>query len=195
MVDLVNQRKKLFAEERAKAKRNKPMTQSQLKTYMMNYLKNQGTWKITQLKKLNFEEVKKEFDKLVKQIESFALQISFEANQSSSEKTLVNVLQTKTPKKGWKEEKVMKKDDDQKKSGREESRGLRKATYKIIKSGENGVEGLYQIVPVKIVMNRYGVDGPEDKLEKEFWKCLRIMFEEPLSTDSIWSEIGQQKII
>ncbi|GJT98854.1 putative ribonuclease H-like domain-containing protein [Tanacetum coccineum] len=32
------------------------------------------------------------------------------------------------------------------------------------------------------------------KLEKSFWKCLRIMFEEPLSTDSIWSEIEQQKI-
>ncbi|GJU01247.1 ribonuclease H-like domain-containing protein [Tanacetum coccineum] len=66
MVDLVNQRKKFFAEERAKAKRNKPMTQSQLKTYMMNYLKNQGTWKLNQLRKLSFEEVKKEFDKLVK---------------------------------------------------------------------------------------------------------------------------------
>ncbi|GJX58069.1 hypothetical protein Tco_0289459 [Tanacetum coccineum] len=39
MVDLVNQRKKYFAEQRAKAKRNKPMTQTQLKTYMMNYLK------------------------------------------------------------------------------------------------------------------------------------------------------------
>ncbi|GJW38279.1 hypothetical protein Tco_0064124 [Tanacetum coccineum] len=50
MVDLVNQRKKYFAEQRAKAKRNKPMTQSQLKTYMMNYLKNQGTWKLSQLK-------------------------------------------------------------------------------------------------------------------------------------------------
>ncbi|GJS22978.1 hypothetical protein Tco_0451610 [Tanacetum coccineum] len=92
------------------------------------------------------------------------------------------------------------------------------ATYKIIKQGEKGV---YQIVRedgtdivyinfgamlksisrddltelYRIVMNRYGVDGPEDKLEKGFWKCLRIMFEEPLSTDSIWSEIGQQKII
>ncbi|GKD15505.1 hypothetical protein Tco_1199912 [Tanacetum coccineum] len=64
MVDLVNQRKKYFAEERARAKRNKPMTQSQLKTYMMNYLKNQGTWKLSQLKNLSFEEVKEEFDKL-----------------------------------------------------------------------------------------------------------------------------------
>ncbi|GKA28974.1 ribonuclease H-like domain-containing protein [Tanacetum coccineum] len=96
MVDLVNQRKKLFAEERAKAKRNKPMTQSQLKTYMMNYLKNQGSWKINQLKKLSFAEVKEEFDKLVKQIESFA-PISFEATKASL-KRFGEELQTKTPK-------------------------------------------------------------------------------------------------
>ncbi|GKD65619.1 hypothetical protein Tco_1307727 [Tanacetum coccineum] len=92
------------------------------------------------------------------------------------------------------------------------------ATYKIIKQGEKGV---YQIVRedetdivyinfgammksisrddltelYRIVMKRYGMDGPEDKLEKAFWKCLRTMFEEPLSTDPIWSEIGQKKII
>ncbi|GJS43352.1 hypothetical protein Tco_0568395 [Tanacetum coccineum] len=260
MVDLVNQRKKLFAEERAKAKRNKPMTQSQLKTYMMNYLKNQGTWKITQLKKLSFEEVKKEFDKLVKQIESFA-PISFEATKASL-KRFGEELQTKTPKR-LKEEKddESKEDEPTKKSGRRRKQMARKgmhtsvdkhdseesdeigeqeesntgtetpinpvpvamktpsvATYKIIKQGEKGV---YQIVRedgtdivyinfgamlksisrddltelYRIVMNRYGMDGPEDKLEKGFWKCLRIMFEEPLSTDSIWSEIEQQKIV
>ncbi|GJX90291.1 hypothetical protein Tco_0389613 [Tanacetum coccineum] len=75
MVDLVNQRKKYFAEERARAKRNKPMTQSQLKTYMMNYLKNQGTWKLSQLKSLSFEK-SKEIENLVKQISPFT--ISFE---------------------------------------------------------------------------------------------------------------------
>ncbi|GJR25679.1 hypothetical protein Tco_1101911 [Tanacetum coccineum] len=73
------------------------------------------------------------------------------------------------------------------------------ATYKIIKQGEKGV---YQIVREDgtdiVYINFgaiYGMDGPEDKLEKGFWKCLRIMFEEPLSTDPIWSELGQQKII
>ncbi|GJY21516.1 putative ribonuclease H-like domain-containing protein [Tanacetum coccineum] len=71
MVDLVNQRKKYFAEEKAKAKRNKPMTQSQLRIYMSNYLKNQGTWKLSQLKKLKFNEIKEEFDKLVKQVDTF----------------------------------------------------------------------------------------------------------------------------
>ncbi|GJU54992.1 reverse transcriptase domain-containing protein [Tanacetum coccineum] len=260
MVDLVNQRKKFFAEERAKAKRNKPMTQSQLKTYMMNYLKNQGTWKITQLKKLSFEEVKEEFDKLVKQIESFA-PISFEATKASL-KRFGEELQTKTPKR-LKEDKDDEAKDDEptKKSGKRRKQIARKgmhtsvdknvsedsdkvdeqeetntgtetplnpvpvamktpsvATYKIIKQGEKGV---YQIVRedgtdivyinfgamlksisrddlielYRIVMNRYGLDGPEDKLEKGFWKCLRIMFEEPLSTDSIWSEIEQQKIV
>ncbi|GJX70271.1 hypothetical protein Tco_0307442 [Tanacetum coccineum] len=260
MVDLVNQRKKFFAEERAKAKRNKPMTQSQLKTYMMNYLKNQGTWKLNQLRKLSFEEVKKEFDKLVKQVESFA-PISFEATKDSL-KRFGEELQTKTPKR-LKEEKDDEAKDDEptKKSGKRRKQMARKgmhtsvdkndsedsdkvgeqeetvtgtetpinpvpvamktpsvATYKIIKQGEKGV---YQIVRedgtdivyinfgammksisrddltelYRIVMNRYGMDRPEDKLEKEFWKCLRFMFEEPLSTDSIWSEIGQQKII
>ncbi|GKE40664.1 hypothetical protein Tco_1464069, partial [Tanacetum coccineum] len=51
MVELVNQRKKFFVEERAKSRRR--------------------TWKLTQLKKLSFEEVKEEFNKLVKQVESF----------------------------------------------------------------------------------------------------------------------------
>ncbi|GJT62781.1 hypothetical protein Tco_1006314 [Tanacetum coccineum] len=32
---------------------------------MMNYLKNQGTWKLSQLKNLSFVEVKEEFDKLL----------------------------------------------------------------------------------------------------------------------------------
>ncbi|GJW47856.1 hypothetical protein Tco_0079502 [Tanacetum coccineum] len=90
------------------------------------------------------------------------------------------------------------------------------ATYKIIKQGEKGV---YQIVRedgtdivyinfgamlkdisrddltelYRIVMNRYGMDGPEDELEKVFWKYLKNMFEEPLSTDLIWSELGQQR--
>ncbi|GJU00402.1 hypothetical protein Tco_1110740 [Tanacetum coccineum] len=39
------------------------------------------------------------------------------------------------------------------------------------------------------------MDGPEDELEKVFWKYLKNMFEEPLSTDPIWSALGQQRII
>ncbi|GKA33880.1 hypothetical protein Tco_0720309 [Tanacetum coccineum] len=257
MVDLVNQRKKYFVEERARAKRNKPMTQSQLKTYMMNYLKNQGTWKLSQLKNLSFEEVKEEFDKLVKQVESFA-PINFEATKASL-KRFGEELQTKTSKRLKSDE--AKDDEPTKKSGKRRKQMARKglhtdidkddsedsdevseqddsvsgtkipinpvpvamkspsiATYKIIKQGEKGV---YQIVRedgtdivyinfgamlkdisrddltelYRIVMNRYGMDGPEDELEKVFWKYLKNMFEEPLSTDPIWSLLSQQRII
>ncbi|GJU56901.1 hypothetical protein Tco_1234667 [Tanacetum coccineum] len=257
MVDLVNQRKKYFVEERARAKRKKPMTQSQLKTYMMNYLKNQGTWKLSQLKNLSFEEVKEEFDKLVKQVELFA-PMNFEATKASL-KRFGEELQTKTSKRLKSDE--AKDDEPTKKSGKRRKQMARKglhkdldkddsedsdevgeqeesvtgtkipinpihvamkspsiATYKIIKQGEKGV---YQIVRedgtdivyinfgamlkdisrddltelYRIVMNRYGMDGPEDELEKVFWMYLKNMFEEPLSTDPIWSALGQQKII
>ncbi|GJX63040.1 retrovirus-related pol polyprotein from transposon TNT 1-94 [Tanacetum coccineum] len=97
MVDMVNQRKKHFAEERAKAKRNKPMTQSQLRIYMSNYLKNQGTWKLSQLNKLSFEEIKEEFDKLVQQIDTF-VPMDFEATKAKL-KRYGEELQTKTSKK------------------------------------------------------------------------------------------------
>ncbi|GJZ61022.1 hypothetical protein Tco_0617159 [Tanacetum coccineum] len=95
--DMVNQRKKHFAEERAKAKRNKPMTQSQLRIYMSNYLKNQGTWKLSQLKNLSFEEIKKEFDKLVQWIDTL-VPMDFEATKAKL-KRYGEELQTKTSKK------------------------------------------------------------------------------------------------
>ncbi|GJS27184.1 ribonuclease H-like domain-containing protein [Tanacetum coccineum] len=41
LVDLINQRRRFFAQQRAEAKRNNPMTQAQQRTYMSNYIKNQ----------------------------------------------------------------------------------------------------------------------------------------------------------
>ncbi|GJU20132.1 hypothetical protein Tco_1153474 [Tanacetum coccineum] len=42
LVDLINQRKRYFTAQKAKAKRNKPMTQAQQRTYMSNYIKHMG---------------------------------------------------------------------------------------------------------------------------------------------------------
>ncbi|GJS21750.1 hypothetical protein Tco_0450382 [Tanacetum coccineum] len=89
------------------------------------------------------------------------------------------------------------------------------ATYKIIKQGEKGV---YQIIRedgtdivyinfgamlkdisrddltelYRIVMNRYGIYGPEDELEKVLWEYLKNMFEEPLSINPIWSVLDKK---
>ncbi|GKE26164.1 hypothetical protein Tco_1441548 [Tanacetum coccineum] len=42
LVELINQRKRYFAAQRAKERRNKPLTQAQQRTYMSNYIKNMG---------------------------------------------------------------------------------------------------------------------------------------------------------
>ncbi|GJT49512.1 putative ribonuclease H-like domain-containing protein [Tanacetum coccineum] len=77
---------------------------------------NQGTWKLSQLKNLSFEEVKKEFDKLVKQVESFAL-INFEATKANL-KRFGEELQTKIPKR--------LKDDEAKDAGPAKKSGKRR---------------------------------------------------------------------
>ncbi|GKD40511.1 hypothetical protein Tco_1260718 [Tanacetum coccineum] len=58
---------------------------------------NQGTWKLSQLKKLKFEEIKEEFDKLVQQIDTF-VPINLEATKTKL-KRYGEELQTKTSKK------------------------------------------------------------------------------------------------
>ncbi|GJV43475.1 DNA helicase [Tanacetum coccineum] len=58
------------------------------------------------------------------------------------------------------------------------------ATYKIIKQGEKG-----------FVMNIYGMNRPEDELERVLWDYLKNMFEPPLSTYPIWSVLGPDRIL
>ncbi|GJY95385.1 hypothetical protein Tco_0511746 [Tanacetum coccineum] len=71
MVNLLNQKKKFFAEQRAQARRNRPMTQTQQRTYMSTYLKHQGSWTFAQLKKLSDEEIKAKYERLVRSIANF----------------------------------------------------------------------------------------------------------------------------
>ncbi|GJZ58066.1 hypothetical protein Tco_0613560 [Tanacetum coccineum] len=70
MVALVNTRRKELAEQRAKERRERPMTPSQLRQYMRTYVKNQGPavystgWTMAQVRKLSPEQLQEEFDKI-----------------------------------------------------------------------------------------------------------------------------------
>ncbi|GKA47970.1 hypothetical protein Tco_0740928 [Tanacetum coccineum] len=188
-----------------------------------------------QLRKLSFEEVKEEFDKLVKQIESF-VPMGFEATKENL-KRFGEELQTKTSKRlkeekddeakdvkptkmsGKRKKQIARKgvhtsvddseDSDKVSEQKETAKGTETpinpvpvamktpsvATYKIIKPmrkseyksqivREDGTDVVYinfgammksisrdDLTELyRIVMKRYGMDGPEDKLEKEFWK-------------------------
>ncbi|GJS05020.1 hypothetical protein Tco_0321528 [Tanacetum coccineum] len=47
------------------------MTQAQQRQYMATYLKNQGGWKLAQIKKLTDEELKEKFEYLMRSMERF----------------------------------------------------------------------------------------------------------------------------
>ncbi|GJU39179.1 hypothetical protein Tco_1192136 [Tanacetum coccineum] len=209
MVELVNQRKKFFAEERAKARRSKPMTQSLLRNYMMNYLKNQGTWKLTQLKKLSFKEVKEEFDKLVKQVESF-VPINIEATKAQL-KRYGEELQTKISKKQRIDVSRYRKKYGKSKVGRASKKKTDKeesveamnptpldtksnivANWKIFQQGERSI---YQIIRANGADTIYMSFGA---MLKDFTREDLIeltMFDPPLNEDAILSLPLQQKMI
>ncbi|GJS91486.1 hypothetical protein Tco_0774122 [Tanacetum coccineum] len=156
---------------RAKLEANEELKESMLGKYLTvkDYAKrmvelNQGTWKLTQLK-LNFEEVKAEFEKLAKQLDTYFPK-NFEATKESL-KRFGEELQTNTAKKlkfndegTQPTEENIEEDKDVKPTRRLERGGktvlkfsincscqLHKspsiANYKIIKQGRKGV---YQIV-------------------------------------------------
>ncbi|GKB21936.1 hypothetical protein Tco_0855859, partial [Tanacetum coccineum] len=151
------------------------------------------------LKNLSFVEVNEEFDKLVKQVESFA-PINFKATKDSL-KRFGEELQTKTSKKLKSDE--AKDDESTKKTRKRRKQIARKGLYSDkTDEGESedskdddpipGEKGVYQIVRedgadivyinfgailkgitrddltelYRIVINKYGVNRPEDEVEK-----------------------------
>ncbi|GJT61278.1 hypothetical protein Tco_1004811 [Tanacetum coccineum] len=188
---------------------------------------NQGTWKISQLKNLTFKELKVEFDKLVRQVESFE-PTNFEATKAEL-KRFGEELQTKTAKrqKVDKEEKEIDEAvnvEQAKKSTGRKKQIARKGLYSKKKSEdeseekepgkkaetttstnvpinhvpivrENGTDVVYISFGAmlnaisrddltklyRIVMKKYGMEGPEDELERVLWSYLKNMFDTPLN--------------
>ncbi|GJX44702.1 hypothetical protein Tco_0261378 [Tanacetum coccineum] len=69
LVDLINQRKRYFAAQKAKAKRNNPMTQAQQRNYMTNYIKHMGSHTLQQLRGYSFDEIKELFETTMKKVD------------------------------------------------------------------------------------------------------------------------------
>ncbi|GJT00993.1 hypothetical protein Tco_0822162 [Tanacetum coccineum] len=71
LAELINQRKRYFAQQRAEERRNKPLTQAQQRTYMSNYIKHMGSHTLQQLKRLSFDELKNLFEATMRRVGAF----------------------------------------------------------------------------------------------------------------------------
>nr|GEX68316.1 hypothetical protein [Tanacetum cinerariifolium] len=98
LVDLINQRKIYFAEQKAEAKRKKPMTQAQQRIYMSNYIKHMGSYTLKQLKKLSFDEIKELFEATMRTIKDF---VSIE---SEDDKAVLKLAEARSSKRDAGEE-------------------------------------------------------------------------------------------
>ncbi|GJY51103.1 putative ribonuclease H-like domain-containing protein [Tanacetum coccineum] len=144
MMEMINQKKKYYAEQKAKARRSKPITQAQQREYISTFIKNKSSWKLTQLKKLTFEELKDEFEKLMKNIERFVPMesdervkrqgVQLEQESSKKQKTIEDVPEEKV--KDVKEEEIEK---SIKKRGKRRKQLARKGIH-VNKTAQSGTE-------------------------------------------------------
>ncbi|GJV74836.1 hypothetical protein Tco_1506420 [Tanacetum coccineum] len=153
-----------------------------------------------QLKKLKFEEIKEEFDKLVQQIDTF-VPINLEATKTKL-KRYGEELQTKTSKKQRFDDKDVLAEGDKVAEVKEEVQSKKCLSA-------NGADTVYisfgamikdftrknLIELYRLVMQKYGTNRPEDAYDRVLWSHLRTMFDPPLNEDAIWSLPLQQKMI
>ncbi|GJV21046.1 hypothetical protein Tco_1370066 [Tanacetum coccineum] len=59
LVELINERKRQFAQQRAQQMRNMPLTQAQQRSYMCNYIKHMGSHTLQQLRGYSFQLIVK----------------------------------------------------------------------------------------------------------------------------------------
>ncbi|GJR72163.1 hypothetical protein Tco_0084528 [Tanacetum coccineum] len=86
LVEMIAERKKFFAAQRAAEQRSKPPTKTQIRNRMCTYLKNMGGYRHNQLRGRSYEEIQKLFDKAYKQVNSF-ISIDSEVVKSSETRT------------------------------------------------------------------------------------------------------------
>ncbi|GKA95136.1 hypothetical protein Tco_0817174, partial [Tanacetum coccineum] len=71
LVELINERKRQFVQQKAQQRRNRPLTQAEQRSYMCNYIKHMGSHTLQQLRGYSFYEIKVLFEATMKRVNTF----------------------------------------------------------------------------------------------------------------------------
>ncbi|GJR30625.1 hypothetical protein Tco_1106857 [Tanacetum coccineum] len=119
LVEMIAERKKFFAAQRAAEQRSKPPTKTQIMNIMCPCLKNMGGYKHNHLKGRSYEEIQKLFDKAYKQVNLFipmdseVVKSSVTRTERSSKRVGDELESDKSKKQKIDEHVEAEKDDDQ----------------------------------------------------------------------------------
>ncbi|GKC15716.1 hypothetical protein Tco_1012498 [Tanacetum coccineum] len=192
LMELVNQRKKFFAQQRAEAKRNKPMTLAQQKAYMSTYIKNQeGGYSIKKLKSLSFEQVKEIFKTTIKRVQSF-VPMAPELENKRLKRAGQEGLEEPAKRQKIREASgsVQEQSDEEPKADELSQEQLQQLMIIILEEGMN-VEAMQTKYPI-IDWEVYSKDTIEDDLVK-LWSLVHERFNSTKLTDNkakeLWVEL------
>ncbi|GKA71884.1 hypothetical protein Tco_0778100 [Tanacetum coccineum] len=164
LVELINERKRKFAQQRAEQRRNKPMTQAQQRTYICNYIKHMGSHTLQQLKKLSFDEVKELFETTMKRVNTFT--------PMESDDTVPKVVAGSS------------KIDAEQELNQESSK--RQKIGEGSEPAEESKDELDDLVKLwSLVHERFNSTEPTEDKERELWVELKRLFK-PDDDDILW---------
>ncbi|GJT45726.1 hypothetical protein Tco_0954441 [Tanacetum coccineum] len=177
LVDLINQRKKYFVAQKAEAKRNKPMTQTQQRNYMINYIKHMGSHTLQQLKRYSFDELKELFETTMKNVNTFVpietedRGRASELATGSSQATIIDSAEVRSSKGLQKHNLIMK---------------WKKFMLKPYRSNIQSLTRRDDLVMLwNLVKERFSSTKPIDDKERTLWVELKRLFE-PNTDDTLW---------
>ncbi|GJW69579.1 hypothetical protein Tco_0126496 [Tanacetum coccineum] len=166
LAELINQRKRYFAQQRAEERRNKPVTQAQQRTYMPNYIKHIGSHTLQQLKRLSFDELKNLFEATMRRVGAF-VPIKTKIRREVLE------LETGSSKRDAEEELNQGSSKRQKIS--ENSKPAKKSKEK--ENDELSQEELQFKNVLEVQQGRFNSTDPTKDKEIDLWVELKILFE------------------
>ncbi|GJQ95970.1 hypothetical protein Tco_0007109 [Tanacetum coccineum] len=185
------------------------MTQAQQRDYMSTFIKNQGSWKLTQLKKLTFDELKTEFEKLVKSIENFMPMETDERVKrqepviAKEEEIEMSVMKRGKIRKQKARKGILIDKTAQDKSKEEMEAFMIDKVTSASSDSEIGIDAIPTatkphtilkdfsrddlIELYRLVIKKYGANRPEEMYDRVLWGDLKTMFDPPISNDAIWN--------
>ncbi|GJV40810.1 hypothetical protein Tco_1419250 [Tanacetum coccineum] len=180
LAELIRERKKFFAAQRAEAIRNKPPTKTQRRNQMIQYLKNMAGYSHAQLKDKSFDECKKE-------------ECSKKKDEGSSKKKSISRKRAKD-KQEQESSKRQRVEDDK------EEEELKKC-FELAKEEEIAINAIPLATKVSVVgfqihtrvKAKHGDNRPKEDFERVLWGDLRVMFEPDVESE-VWRSLQGYKI-
>ncbi|GJY25126.1 uncharacterized mitochondrial protein-like protein [Tanacetum coccineum] len=190
-VELMNKRRKHFADLRDQEKRNKPPTKPQKRSQMSTYLKNIGTWKHSQLKSKTYEEIERLFKLEMKRRAGEELEYDVSKKQKVVEQIETEGVDDLKEEEMKRHMEVVREDNTVIDAVPLASKPPIIIDYKIIKAG---IIGHFQLIREDGSSKRHGDTGPEDEYERVLWGDLKVMYEPDMMSD-VWRSLQGYKVL